>query len=101
MLCDDNTLPANSLISGWGPMFVRCCAKTGRHLDTTDTFKSRIEAAGFVNVHEKNYKVPIGEWAKDPVLKEAGKFQKLQLLRGLEGVSCAIFSVFLTGMTFN
>lgn len=88
MLCDDDTLPADSLISGWGPMFVRCCEKTGKHLDTTNTFRSRIEAAGFQNVHEKTYKVPIGEWVKDPVLKEAGKFQKMQVLSGLEGVSC-------------
>ena len=36
-------------------------------------------------VHQKNYKIPIGEWAKSPMLKEAGKFNKLQILVGLEG----------------
>lgn len=66
-------------------MFVRCCAKSGKNIDTVETFKPRIEAAGFTNVHEKTYKVPIGEWTKSPLLKEAGRLVKAQLLAGLEG----------------
>lgn len=52
-------------------------------------FKSRqrMENAGFVNIKEKTYKVPLGEWAKNPLLKEAGRFCRAQLLEGLEGVS--------------
>lgn len=68
-------------------MFIRCCKKTGKEIDTEETFKGHIEAAGFTNIHEKVYRVPVGEWTKDPILKEAGKFQKLQILEGLEGVS--------------
>lgn len=49
--------------------------------------RSGIEAAGFINVHEKNQKAPMGEWAKSPVMKEAGKFNKLQMLSGMEGYS--------------
>ena len=48
--------------------------------------RARIEAAGFINVNEKVYKVPIGEWAKNPVMKEAGKFNKMQALMGMEGM---------------
>lgn len=47
--------------------------------------RSRIEAAGFTNVHERTYKVPIGEWAKNPLLKEAGRFNKMQMKQGMEG----------------
>lgn len=69
-------------------MFLRICEKSGKKIDTEETLRSKIEAAGFTNIHEKVYKVPIGEWTKNPLLKEAGKYEKMQILEGLEGVSC-------------
>lgn len=48
--------------------------------------RGRIEDAGFINVHEKTWKVPVGEWAKHPLMKEAGKFNKMQTLMGMEGM---------------
>ena len=84
---DDGTLADDALLKGWGPMFLRCAEQTGKKLDTEETMKGRIEAAGFVNVHERIYKVPVGDWAKNPMLKEAGRFQKMQFLDGMEGVS--------------
>lgn len=66
-------------------MFIKLGAKTGRRLDNQATMRSQIEAAGFINVHEKSQKCPMGEWAKNPVLKEAGRFQKMQFLSGMEG----------------
>lgn len=83
---DDNTLPADSILATCTELFVNCCAKTGKHIDTEATFKSRIEAAGFTNIHERIYKVPIGDWAKTPLLKDAGQFHQAQLLEGAEGV---------------
>lgn len=78
---------ADSHLGTWGPLFLDCAAKTGRKLDTEATFPARIKAAGFVNFHEKIYKVPLGDWAKSSILKEAGLFHKAQILEGLEGVS--------------
>lgn len=83
--CDDGTLPPDSDLAKWGPMFLKVAAKSGKKLDTIDTFKSKIEAAGFTNIHEKVYKLPFGEWTKNPVLREAGKFNRLQLREGMEG----------------
>lgn len=40
----DGTLPADPILAEWGPMFPRLCAKTGKNIDTVDTFKSRIKA---------------------------------------------------------
>lgn len=59
----------------------------GKKFDVEERMKARIEAAGFVNIREKLYKCPIGEWAKNPIPKEAGKFNKLQTEQGMEGVS--------------
>ena len=66
-------------------MSIKICAKTGKNIDTVDHFRQRIEASGFTSIHEKRYKIPLGEWAKDPVFKEAGKFHKAQTLAGMEG----------------
>lgn len=83
--CDDGTLPPDSALANWGPMFERASAKSGRHLDALDKAQERIQAAGFVNIQEKTYKVPYGDWAKHPLLKEAGRFNMEHFLEGLEG----------------
>jgi len=46
-----------------------------------------VEEAGFVNVHEQKFKLPIGPWAKDPQMKELGMINIAQLLDGLEALS--------------
>ena len=68
------------------------CGLSGKDANTTDTMRAKIESAGFVNLHEKVYKLPVGDWAKDPVLKEAGKFNKIQFEQGMEGVSAVLLS---------
>ena len=82
---DDGSIKEGSLLSQWGDMFVRAVAKGGRSVNTLNTCRAGIEGAGFVNIHEKLYKVPFGGWVKNPVLKEAGYFHKNQILEGLEG----------------
>ena len=59
--------------------------KSGKPFDTASTMKAAIEATGFVNVREKEYKVPIRKWIKNARLKGAGKYNKAQILNGLEG----------------
>lgn len=82
---DDGTLPADSGLAKWGHLMNAAMAKTGKRLDTIETFKERIEAGGFTNIHEKLYKLPVGDWARSPILKEAGKFNKQHFEEGLEG----------------
>lgn len=85
MTSDDGSLPENSLLRTWGPNTLRAAEKSGRRIDTADTMRAAIEKAGFVDVHEKEYKLPIGPWAKDPVLKEAGRLDHQQCASGMEG----------------
>lgn len=78
-------MPDDALFRGWGEMFIKLCAKTGKRIDNFATMRSQIEAVGFTNVHEKSQKCPMGDWAKSPVLREAGRFEKMQFLSGMEG----------------
>lgn len=57
---------------------------TGHPMDISYTMKDLITATGFINVHEKQYKIPIGNWAKDSVLKQAGKLYLEEVTTGLE-----------------
>lgn len=82
---DDGTLPTDSGLAKWGHLMNAAMAKSGKRLDTIETFKGRIEAGGFTNIHEKRYKLPVGDWAASPILKEAGKYNKQHFEEGLEG----------------
>ncbi|KAJ5951700.1 uncharacterized protein N7479_010113 [Penicillium vulpinum] len=54
-------------------------------LDTLDTMRAAMEKAGFVDIHEKRYRWPVGPWARDPTLKEAGRLHYHQWTAGMEG----------------
>jgi hypothetical protein len=41
--------------------------------------------AGFVDVVERRFKVPIGGWPGDPGLKQLGLYNRLQWVEGIEG----------------
>ena len=46
--------------------------------------------AGFVEVEETQYKVPIGSWSRDPIEKEIGKYGLAFMLESLEGFALFI-----------
>ncbi|KAH6887637.1 S-adenosyl-L-methionine-dependent methyltransferase [Thelonectria olida] len=50
------------------------------------------EDAGFVDIHTVDYKIPVGDWAKDPKLAEVGKFVKLTLENDIEGYTLALWT---------
>ena len=56
---DDGTLPADSAIAKWGPIFSDGGKKIGRSFDIVDdnTQRKSMEAAGFVDIREKLVKV--------------------------------------------
>lgn len=62
-----------------------CGVASGKDLETHDKLQSRIEEAGFTNVHTINYKVPIGEWPRLQVYKDAGRVSMKMFKTGLEG----------------
>lgn len=100
MFCDDDTLPADSILH-YRDMFLECSRAADvcfrfrfsisitdipQHpLDTMDTMRPRIEAAGFINVQQQDYKVPIGQWPSQKVYKDAGRVAKMHYLSGVEG----------------
>ena len=83
--CDDGSLPVDSILAKFGQTMEASLAKTGITLKVAENMRPWIEAAGFVDVHEKDYKVPFGGWAKHPVYKEAGECKMIEFKEGFEG----------------
>lgn len=57
-----------------------------------DMDSDRYEAAGFIDVREMVFKVPVSAWARDPHLKELGKMSEENWRKGLGAFSMALFS---------
>ena len=62
----------------------------GRPVPVARGMAERVAAAGFTDVNVRKELWPLGEWPKDPALKELGKFGKLGLYDGLHA-----FAVYL------
>lgn len=86
-MSDDGTLDPEGHIAHWGEIFSGCANRLGRPIETVNTARAAIEKAGFTNVHEEYFKIPIGSWPKNEKLKEAGKMNRIMWSGGLEGFS--------------
>lgn len=93
-MSDDDSLPADSIVAGWGPNFLGCAERSGRPLDTQLTMKASIENAGFINVQDKLYKCPLGSWPRDKIYKDAGKVNMEHWKTGLEGWAMYLLTKF-------
>ncbi|KAJ5593165.1 hypothetical protein N7537_010069 [Penicillium hordei] len=82
---DDGTLQEGGTLATWGDNFIGCSERAGRSLLTQETMQGAMEKAGFVDIQEKLYKIPLGPWPKDKVLKEAGQLQYAHWVTALEG----------------
>lgn len=82
---DDGTLAKDSLLAGWGENFLGCGERNGRPLNTQETMRDGIAAAGFVNVQDDLFKCPLGAWPKGERLKQAGKVNWAHWNTGFEG----------------
>ena len=71
---DDESLPTNSALKKWTEGMMEGCKKAGRPIGTAKSNKAQVEAAGFTNVVELQYKWPQNHWPKNKKFKELGMF---------------------------
>lgn len=81
---DDGTLEGATNLRYWQDLCNDAAASFKKEIRVADTLKERMERAGFVDVHEKVVKVPIGPWPKDPRMKEVGRYQREHMVMGIE-----------------
>jgi hypothetical protein len=69
----------------WNALFQKAGEKMGRTFEIARQLKQSITEAGYVDVVERKWKVPIGGWSSDPKLKRVGLFTLMFLEESLEG----------------
>ncbi|KAF2087558.1 methyltransferase family protein [Saccharata proteae CBS 121410] len=80
---DDGT--EDPVMCEWSRLFLEAADKFGKTMRVVDNMKGWIADAGFQDVHEVKYKIPVGGWSSDAHLKELGKWNLLYCYHGAEG----------------
>ncbi|KAL1971102.1 hypothetical protein VTN77DRAFT_53 [Rasamsonia byssochlamydoides] len=91
-LSDDDTAQKAENCQSWLQKLRDASEKFGKSIEDVRQWKEKMEKAGFVDVKEEIFKVPIGAWPKDPKLKEIGKFQQVQQIQAADSYTPALFS---------
>lgn len=90
--CDDGTLKPNSALGLWFRDFLNAAAQARRPLTEASQLRSIYERVGFVDVHERVYKIPLNGWARDAKLKEVGNMMEQNMQMGLSAFSLGLFN---------
>lgn len=69
---DDDSWPADSALRKWNALMVESAANLGRYSNSAEAYKVQLQAAGFQNVVEMQFKWPQNPWPKDKHLKKLG-----------------------------
>ncbi|KAF7594821.1 hypothetical protein BBP40_008151 [Aspergillus hancockii] len=88
----DGELPEDSNIRQWNRYIVEGMAAFGKPIDIVEELSEKLNATGFIDVHDDVLKVPIGLWPKDPALKELGQWMQIQTMDAIEPLSLALFT---------
>jgi hypothetical protein len=89
---DDGSIPKDHAFERWSDLFVEAGEKIGRTFRILDLQTDFIKEAGFTNVNERKFKMPVGPWSSDPKLKDVGRYHLLECYQGIEGWSMALLT---------
>ncbi|KAH7176939.1 S-adenosyl-L-methionine-dependent methyltransferase [Dactylonectria macrodidyma] len=85
--CEDGTVDSDVAIQTLNKLVQEGGAKMGRSFSVVEDGLQleAARAAGFVDIEQVDYKVPVGGWTKDAKLAEVGEFLRETLYNDIEG----------------
>ncbi|KAI9780889.1 MAG: hypothetical protein M1816_002635 [Peltula sp. TS41687] len=89
---DDNSFPPDSAMLKWIENLNVAADKFGKVMNIAPLIKESVQKAGFANVVEKIYKVPMTPWAKNPKLKNQGRYNQLAMFDSLQAYTLRLFT---------
>ncbi|GKT56593.1 mRNA 3'-end-processing protein yth1 [Colletotrichum tofieldiae] len=92
---DDGTIPPDSAMATlWWKLYLEGGAKLGRPFDVLSRGLQRkgMEKAGFVDIVERDFKLPVGGWAADPKLADVGRYVQLTMENDIEGYTLLMWN---------
>ena len=90
--CDDGTMPVDWPFLEWTRFSDKAAMDADRPLRIANKMKRWYEEAGFVDVQERVFKLPMNPWPKDKHLKTLGRMSEDNWLAGLGAFSMGPFS---------
>ncbi|EEH20462.2 hypothetical protein PABG_02721 [Paracoccidioides brasiliensis Pb03] len=90
--CDDGSLPADYILAKWLQLMEEGLARFNVDLLSPTKHPGYIRDAGFTNINERIFKVPIGTWPRDKKLKKIGRYNRCVINGGLQGMSMKTFT---------
>lgn len=90
--CDDGTLRKGNMIQNFYETTESALVHFNVDLLAMRHNKKNVTEAGFVDVTEIPFKIPIGTWPKDPRLKMVGLYNKSMIHDALYGVAARPFT---------
>ncbi|KAJ5396797.1 hypothetical protein N7509_004910 [Penicillium cosmopolitanum] len=92
--CDDASIAEDNVLYDIGPRCDAAANKSGKRMDLVKTMRDSIAKAGFVDIHEKATKWPIGPWPREKSKKELGSINLHHWLTGIEGYTMFLMTKF-------
>jgi hypothetical protein len=83
--CDDDTRNPDSYIEKLANLSNDMGQAHGVDFRIAENMASFMSEAGFTDIKEAKYKLPLGWWSADPRYKEIGKFYERYFKTGLQG----------------
>lgn len=87
---EDGSLPADSILFRWNTVARDWTRATGKTFFLAVEVKQQMADAGFVDVVERIFKIPMGPWSSDERFKNIGRFYQEFWREGMEGWVMAI-----------
>lgn len=92
---EDGSVTEDHFMVQWSKTLLYAAEQLGKTFAIYDFNREMITQAGFVDVVEKKFKIPVGTWPSDPKMKELGQWNTLFCLEGLESWSLYLLSTVL------
>jgi hypothetical protein len=90
--CEDETMKEDYVVAKFLNLVKEGLAAFGVDLLGMAKNAQYLKDAGFVNVEEKIFKIPLGTWPKNKTLKTIGLYLRSVIYDGLQGVSLGPFT---------
>ena len=91
-VCDDGSLPANSILQQWYKQLMQATEASGYPLAFQTNTRQLLHEAGFVEVQEAVINLPYNPWPKDLFMKDIGRWYSLGFCDALQALTMGPFT---------
>ncbi|MCJ1351091.1 MAG: hypothetical protein MMC33_001073 [Icmadophila ericetorum] len=88
----DNSVPEDSVTLKVNTQFIQAAKSMGIDPSPGPSMPNWCKEAGFTDIVQERFPLPVGTWPADKHLKEVGAWNYLQIMEGLEAFTYAVFT---------